>query len=100
MKKLNNVGARFPRPIIYGRGGLAPALRKKAQMIVGYLLLFVIVVAALVVMGNYVRNSMSGKIRQAGDSFGGGAQYNPDSNSGYFHTGPAGETTTDTSGTP
>ena len=75
-------------------------VNKKAQMIVGYLLLFVIIVAVLMLMGSYIRNSMSGKIRQAGDTFGGGAQYNPDSNSGYFHTGTDSETTVDTSGTP
>jgi len=69
-------------------------------MIVGHLLFFVIIVAALMLLASYIRNSMSGKIRQAGDTFGGGAQYNPDSSSGYYHTGTSSETTVDTSGTP
>jgi hypothetical protein len=73
---------------------------KRAQMIVGYLLLFVIVIAALMVMGSYIRNSMSGKIRQAGDSFGGGEQYDPGPGYGHFHSGSDSEQTTDTSGSP
>jgi len=59
--------------------------RNKAQTILGYLLIFIVVMAALIVISKYVRNSMSGKIRQAGDSIGGGAQYDP--GSGIFSTG-------------
>jgi len=56
----------------------------KGQSILGYLILFMLVAAALFTMGYYIRNAMSGRIRQAGDSIGGGAQYDPGPGSGHF----------------
>jgi hypothetical protein len=82
MKKANNV-----------------SLGNKGQMIVGYLLVFVLVIAALMVMGSYIRNSMSGKIRSVGDSIGGGEQYDPGPGYGHYHTGASTDTTiTDAAG--
>jgi len=42
-----------------------------------YIFLFTIVVAALLIMGYYVRNSISGKYRDAADVFGQGEMYVP-----------------------
>jgi Flp pilus assembly pilin Flp len=47
------------------------------QSILDYTLLFAIVVAALLIMGYYIRNSISGKYRDTGDTFAGGEQYIP-----------------------
>ena len=68
--------------------------RHKGQMVIGYILLFILVIAALMTMGSYIRNSMSGKIRQTGDTIGAGGQYDPGEGYGYHHTGA----TTDTHG--
>jgi len=58
-----------------------------SQSIIGYILIFIVVIAALLGMSKYMRNAMSGKLRQAGDSFGGGAQYDPGTGYGAFSTG-------------
>lgn len=42
-----------------------------------YVLLFAIVVAALLIIGYYVRNSLSGKYRDTADVFGQGENYIP-----------------------
>ncbi|MFA5286840.1 MAG: hypothetical protein WC394_01030 [Candidatus Omnitrophota bacterium] len=47
------------------------------QSLLDYILLFTIVVAALLIMGYYVRNSLSGKYREAADVFGQGEVYIP-----------------------
>lgn len=60
---------------------------RSAQSITGFVMIFVIVIATLLVMSKYVRNSMSNKVRQAGDSLGGGAQYDPGPGYGPFSTG-------------
>jgi uncharacterized protein (UPF0333 family) len=54
-------------------------MRKDAsgQSLLDYILLFTIVVAALLIMGYYIRNSLSGKYREAADVFGQGETYNP-----------------------
>ena len=49
------------------------------QSLLDYILLFAIVVAALLIMGYYVRNSLSGKYREAADVFGQGEVYIPGS---------------------
>jgi uncharacterized protein (UPF0333 family) len=49
------------------------------QSLLDYILLFTIVVAALLIMGYYVRNSLSGKYREAADVFGQGEVYIPGS---------------------
>ena len=73
------------------KAGNAP--RDKGQIVVGYALVFIIVVAALMVMGAYIRNSMSAKIRATGDSIGSGEQYDPGPGYGHFHTGASTDTT-------
>ena len=52
-------------------------MRQRAQSLLEYVFLFAIVVAALVIMGYYVRNSLSGKYREAADVFGQGETYKP-----------------------
>lgn len=47
------------------------------QSILDYIVLFTIVVAALLIMGYYIRNSLSGKYREAADVFGQGETYIP-----------------------
>jgi nitrogen fixation protein FixH len=47
------------------------------QSLLDYVLLFTIVVAVLLIMGYYVRNSLSGKYREAADVFGQGEVYIP-----------------------
>lgn len=51
--------------------------RKKAQSILDYMLLLIIIIAGLAVIGYYIRNVMSGKLREAADVFGGGEVYYP-----------------------
>lgn len=50
---------------------------KQGQSILDYVSLILIVVAALLIMGYYIRNSLSGKFREAADVFGGGEVYQP-----------------------
>lgn len=50
---------------------------KKGQSILGYVVLIVIIIIALIAMRPYLRNAISGKIREAGDAFGGGEVYVP-----------------------
>ena len=66
----------------------------RAQAIVSYLVFFILIAAALFMVSKYIRNSMSGKIRQAGDSIGGGGQYDPGPGYGHYHSGKATEKTT------
>lgn len=51
---------------------------KDAQAILDYVLLLSIVVVVLFIMGIFIRNSISGKTRDAADVFGGGELYMPD----------------------
>jgi len=60
---------------------------RRGQFIVGYVVLLAIVIAALMVIGSYVRNAMSGKIRQGGDALGSGGQYDPGPGYGPFNAG-------------
>jgi hypothetical protein len=50
------------------------------QSLLDYILVFTIVVAALLIMGYYVRNSLSGKYRETADVFGQGETYIPNTN--------------------
>ena len=52
---------------------------RKGQSLLDYILLFTIVVAVILIMGYYVRNSLSGKYREAADVFGQGEVYVPGS---------------------
>jgi uncharacterized protein (UPF0333 family) len=53
------------------------AKQRRGQGILDYILLLTIVVAALLIMGYYIRNSLSGKYREAADVFGQGETYIP-----------------------
>ncbi len=52
--------------------------RPIGQSVIDYIFLFTIVVAALLIMGYYVRNGISGKFRDAADTFGQGEVYIPE----------------------
>jgi len=50
---------------------------KKGQGMLDYVILLTIVIAILLIMGYYIRNSLSGKIREGADVFGKGEVYMP-----------------------
>jgi len=50
---------------------------KRAQGILEYVIALVAVIAALIIMGIYVRGGLSGKIREAAETFGQGDAYSP-----------------------
>lgn len=52
-------------------------LNKKAVSVVEYLILFVIIISAFLVMKNYIQFGMYGKWGQTGKSFAFGRQYDP-----------------------
>lgn len=52
-------------------------MRQRAQSLLEYVVSFAIVVAVLLIMGYYVRNSLSGKYREGADVFGRGETYKP-----------------------
>jgi Flp pilus assembly pilin Flp len=51
--------------------------RQGGQIMFEHMVLFILVVAALVTMGVYIKRGLSGKWREVGDSFGHGKQYEP-----------------------
>lgn len=53
------------------------ARNNPAQSILEYLLVLMIVIAALLIMSYYTRNSLTGKFRATGDVFGKGEVYDP-----------------------
>ncbi len=48
---------------------------KKTQSIVAYVALFAVAVVVLLLMSTYVRNSLIGRMKTAGDTFGQGEVY-------------------------
>lgn len=52
-------------------------MRSRGQGILEYVFMFLLIMVALLIMGLYIRNSLSGKLREAGDSFGKGEVYLP-----------------------
>ena len=52
-------------------------MNKKSQSMLDYVFLLAILVASLLIMGYYIRNSLSGKFREAADVFGKGELYKP-----------------------
>ncbi len=52
-------------------------MNNRAQAIIEYVAIICIVVAALLIMGYYLRNTFSGKYREAADTIGGGEVYQP-----------------------
>jgi hypothetical protein len=54
-------------------------MKKIAQSILDYVILLLVVITALMVMGHYVRNSLSGRIREGADTIGQGRIYSNES---------------------
>ncbi len=54
-------------------------IKKKAQAILDFVMLLLIVIAALGTMGYYIRNTLSGKMREGADSIGQGEVFRPGS---------------------
>ena len=52
-------------------------IRGKGTLSLEYAVLIVILIAALVAMSVYIRRSICGRLREAGDTFGYGRQYQP-----------------------
>ncbi len=50
---------------------------KHAQSILDYVAIFAIIIVVLLIMSYYIRNSLSGKIRESADVFGSGEVYDP-----------------------
>ena len=52
-------------------------LSPKAQSIVEYVAVILVIIAVCIAAGVYYQRSLQGKYRQAGDALGGGEQYTP-----------------------
>ncbi len=52
-------------------------MNKRGQIILDYVVLLLIVIAVLLIMGYYIRNSIAGKIRDGANVFGQGETYRP-----------------------
>jgi len=50
---------------------------KRAQISVEYAFLILVIVVALIGMAVYLKRAVSGKMREVGDTFGHGRQYEP-----------------------
>ncbi len=50
---------------------------KSAQGTLDHIIFLCLIITALLVMGNYIRNSLSGKWRETADTFGKGEVYVP-----------------------
>ena len=54
-----------------------PRSNRKAQSIVEYVAVILVVIAVFITVGVYYQRSLQGKYRQTGDFLGGGEQYTP-----------------------
>lgn len=52
-------------------------LTPKAQSIIEYIAIIMVVIAVFIAMGAYYKRSLQARYRQAGDVLGGGEQYTP-----------------------
>lgn len=52
-------------------------MKKCGQAILDYVILLAVVIAALLIMGYYIRNSLSAKLREGADTIGQGEVYRP-----------------------
>jgi uncharacterized protein (UPF0333 family) len=52
-------------------------MRKNAQAILEYTILLIIIIASLAIMRYYLRNALSGKLREGADSLGQSEVYRP-----------------------
>jgi Flp pilus assembly pilin Flp len=55
----------------------AKRLSPKAQSIVEYVAVILVIIAVCIAAGVYYQRSLQGKYRQTGDALGGGEQYTP-----------------------
>jgi hypothetical protein len=51
--------------------------KRAGQAILDYVMLLLIIIASLSVMGYYIRNTLSGKMREGADSIGQGEVFRP-----------------------
>ena len=61
-------------------------LNRKAQGVLEYIVVFIVIVAVILIMGRYLRNSLSGKMREGADVFGKGEVYVPNVTGVANHT--------------
>lgn len=61
-------------------------IKKNGQAILDFVMLLLIVIAALGTMGYYIRNIISGKMREGADSIGQGEVYHPGSTNVIYYT--------------
>lgn len=54
-------------------------MKRYGQAILDYVILLAVVIVALLIMGYYVRNSLSAKLREGADAIGQGDVYRPGS---------------------
>ncbi|MCK9571796.1 MAG: hypothetical protein M0Q96_00740 [Candidatus Omnitrophica bacterium] len=52
-------------------------MKKNAQAILEYTILLIIIIASLIIMRYYLRNTLAGKLRDSADSIGQGEVYRP-----------------------
>ena len=52
-------------------------MKRRGQGVLEYVILLTILIATLLVMGYYIRNTFLGKIREGSDAFGKGEVYRP-----------------------
>lgn len=52
-------------------------LTHKAQSVIEYIVIIIVIVAVFIAMGAYYKRGLQAKYRQAGDVLGGGEQYTP-----------------------
>lgn len=52
-------------------------MKKQAQGILDYIFVLLIVIVVILLMGAFIRNALSGKMREAADTFGQGEVYAP-----------------------
>ena len=52
-------------------------LSPKAQSLIEYVAVILVIIAVCIAVGLYYQRSLQGKYRQAGDALGGGEQYTP-----------------------
>lgn len=61
-------------------------IKRAGQAILDYVMLLFIVIASLIIMGYYIRNTLSGKMREGADSIGQGEVFRPGSTNVIYYT--------------
>ncbi|MBI4707605.1 MAG: hypothetical protein HY761_06740 [Candidatus Omnitrophica bacterium] len=52
--------------------------KNKAQSIIEFAVVFAVIIAAIIIMGQYIKNALTSKIRDTADTFGQGEVYEPE----------------------